>query len=51
MYYYEVTIYYVGTAQPYTFKIDEQELISFIKFITEPEDNLNSVVITRHSVS
>lgn len=48
MYYYEVTIYYVGTAEPYSFKIDEDELISFIKFITEPEDNLSSFKVIRH---
>lgn len=50
MCYYEITIYLVETAHPYTFKIDENELISFIKFITETHNNLHSFVVTRYSI-
>lgn len=51
MYYYEVTIYLVGTAGNITFKIDEKEIHSFLKFLTEHVNNLHVFNVVKHSVS
>lgn len=51
MYYYEVTIYLAGTMNSTTFKIDENEIHSFIKFITDHVDKLFAFNVIRKTIS
>lgn len=51
MYYYEVTIYFTGTDGSTTFKIDEKEIHSFLRFITDHVDNLFIFNVVRHTIS
>lgn len=48
--YYQVTISYLGTAAKDTFKIDEKEIHSFLKFITEHIANLELFVVIVQTV-
>ena len=45
--YYEVTIYYAGTTETNTFKIDENQIHSFIKFITDHVNDLYGINVIR----
>jgi hypothetical protein len=40
--YYEITIYYTDSQKTDSFKIDEHQLLSFIDFINERVQNLES---------
>lgn len=49
--YYEVTIYLMGTTGSTTFKIDEKEIHSFLKFITNHVKELHVFSVIRHYIS
>ena len=51
MYYYEVTIYLVGTTANITFDIDENQIHSFLKFITDHVNDLHIFNVIRHTIS
>jgi hypothetical protein len=43
--YYEVTIYYTDEVEADVFKIDKDELMSFVNFLTTRINNLHSFTI------
>ena len=51
MYYYEVTIYFTGSAGSTTFKIDEKEIHLFLRFITDHVNDLHVFNVIRHTIS
>ena len=50
MYYYEVTIYLVGTTDNIKFDIDENQIHSFLKFITDHVKELHIINVIRHTI-
>lgn len=47
MYYYVVTVAYLGTTHTDSFKIDEQDLYTFIKVIIERINGIDTFSVTR----
>ena len=50
MYYYEVTIYLMGTTENITLVIDEKQIHSFLKFITDHVNDLHIFRVVRHTI-